>query len=59
MSPLLIYDLFLGGQYVLEGDGLLIKGVTRDNAGVYTCRARVAETGELEERDIIVDVSSG
>ena len=35
----------------------MIKGVTRKNAGTYTCRARVPQTGELEERDVRLDVS--
>jgi len=48
---------FLGDQYVIESDGLVIQNVNRDNAGTYTCRARVPETGELEERDIQLDVS--
>jgi hypothetical protein len=47
----------LGDQYVIESDGLVIQNVNRDNAGTYTCRARVPETGELEERDIQLDVS--
>jgi Immunoglobulin I-set domain len=47
-----------GDQYVIESDGLVIQNVNRDNAGTYTCRARVPETGELEERDIQLDVST-
>ena len=47
-----------GEQYVIESDGLLIKDVTKKNAGTFTCRARVPQTGELEERDIRLDVSS-
>ena len=46
-----------GDQYVIESDGLLIKGVSRANAGIFTCRARVPQTGELEEKDIRLDVS--
>ena len=46
-----------GDQYVIESDGLLIKDVTKKNAGTFTCRARVPQTGELEERDIRLDVS--
>ena len=42
---------------MIESDGLLIKEVTRKNAGTYTCRARVPQTGELEERDVRLDVS--
>jgi len=45
-----------GDQYVIESDGLLIKDVTKKNAGTFTCRARVPQTGELEERDIRLDV---
>jgi len=45
-----------GDQFVIESDGLLIKEVDKENSGTYTCRARVAETGELEERDIVLDV---
>ena len=48
----------LGDQYVIESDGLVIQNVNRDNAGTYTCRARVPDTGELEERDIQLDVST-
>ena len=52
------YDRWCAGdQYVIESDGLLIKAVTRKNAGTYTCRARVPQTGELEERDVRLDVS--
>ncbi len=43
---------------MIESDGLVIQNVNRDNAGTYTCRARVPETGELEERDIQLDVST-
>ena len=42
---------------MIESDGLVIQNVNRDNAGTYTCRARVPDTGELEERDIQLDVS--
>jgi hypothetical protein len=52
-----MFSSFLGDQYVIESDGLVIQNVNRDNAGTYTCRARVPETGELEERDIQLDVS--
>lgn len=41
---------------MIETDGLLIKNVDYDDAGTYTCRARVLETGSLEERDIKLEV---
>ena len=41
---------------MVEGDGLLIKEVISEDAGTYTCRARVAETGTLQERDIKMEV---
>ena len=46
----------IGDRYVIETDGLLIKGVDYNDAGTYTCRARVLETGSLEERDIKLEV---
>ena len=49
--------LFVGDRYVIETDGLLIKNVDYNDAGTYTCRARVMETGSLEERDIKLEVN--
>ena len=48
--------LYLGSRFVIESDGLVVQGVRKDDGGVYTCRARVPETGELEERDIQLEV---
>ena len=47
-----------GSRYVVETDGLLIKAVQKTDGGTYTCRARVPHTGELEERDIQLDVGT-
>ncbi len=47
---------FSGNRYVVETDGLLIKNVVQSDASTYTCRARVLETGSLEERDIKLEV---
>ena len=47
-----------GSQYVIETEGLVIKSVQKSDSGTYTCRARVPQTGELEERHIQLDVSS-
>ncbi len=41
---------------MIETDGLLLKRATPSDAGTYTCRARVLETGSLEERDIKMEV---
>ena len=45
---------FAGPQYV--SDGLVVLAVSRHSAGTYTCRARVPQTGELEERDLRLEV---
>ena len=45
-----------GDRYVIEPDGLIIKSVRKTDGGTYTCRARVPHTGELEERDIRLEV---
>ena len=47
-----------GDRYVIEPDGLTIKSVRKIDGGTYTCRARVPHTGELEERDISLEVTT-
>ncbi|XP_011499152.1 PREDICTED: fasciclin-2 [Ceratosolen solmsi marchali] len=43
-------------HYVIETHALKIKNVKESDDGVYTCRASVTETGELQERTIRVEV---
>lgn len=43
-------------KYVLNNNGLLIKNVQESDDGIYTCRAAVIQTGELQERNIRLDV---
>ena len=38
-------------------EGLLIRNVSRQDEGGYICRARVSETGQLEERVIQLEVN--
>ncbi len=52
----IVIVILAGDRYVIESDGLLIKNVDYNDAGTYTCRARVMETGSLEERDIKLEV---
>jgi hypothetical protein len=40
----------------MTSDGLLIRNVSRQDAGGFICRARVAETGQLEEKIIQLEV---
>ena len=54
--------LFLAGKsskYSKTPAGLGIENVSRSDRGVYICRARVANTGQMEERKIGVEVSGG
>ncbi|KAH8420233.1 hypothetical protein KR009_007698 [Drosophila setifemur] len=45
-----------GEKYVVQTNGLMIRGVEESDEGIYTCRAAVIETGELLERTIRVEV---
>ena len=45
-----------GTKYEKTEEGLLIRNVSRQDGGGYICRARVAETGQLEERKIQLEV---
>ena len=40
----------------MTSEGLLIRNVSRQDEGGFICRARVAETGQLEERIIQLEV---
>ncbi|XP_021704152.1 fasciclin-2 isoform X4 [Aedes aegypti] len=44
------------GRYVIENRGLLIRNVSENDDGLYTCRAAVISTGELAKRVIRVEV---
>ena len=46
-----------GRKYSKTESGLRILNVSRSDRGVYICRARVANTGQMEERDIRLEVS--
>lgn len=44
-------------KYVLEnGRGLMVKNISLQDSGVYTCRAEVDTDGRYGERKIIVNV---
>ncbi|XP_051157515.1 fasciclin-2 isoform X2 [Leptopilina boulardi] len=43
-------------HYIIETHSLKLKKVTELDDGIYTCRAFVATTGELKERNIRVEV---
>ncbi len=40
----------------MDKDGVVIRGVTEDDEGIYTCRVRVTSMGTVEERHIQVEV---
>lgn len=46
----------VGARYSQVADGLMIKNITQDDNGVYTCRATVDEEGRVDERRILVEV---
>lgn len=45
-----------GNRYVKDIDGLLIQNVTAEDDGIYKCRAIVIDTGNIQDRDIRVEV---
>ncbi|XP_077291454.1 neural cell adhesion molecule fasciclin 2 [Arctopsyche grandis] len=51
-------QIAIGGRYLPEPKGLLIKNVQESDDGIYTCRAGVILTGELAERNIRLEVHS-
>ncbi|KAK2709781.1 hypothetical protein QYM36_013450 [Artemia franciscana] len=44
-------------QYLPQGNGLLIRNVSREDAGIFTCRANVELTAEFSEKRISLKVS--
>ncbi len=47
-----------GGRFLPTSEGLVIKRVKEGDAGLFTCRATALATGEMEERDIELQVMS-
>lgn len=47
-----------GGRFLPTSEGLVIKRVKEEDAGLFTCRATALATGEMEERDIELQVTS-
>ncbi|CAI6366710.1 unnamed protein product [Macrosiphum euphorbiae] len=45
-----------GNGFVKDIDGLLIQNVTAEDDGLYKCRAIVLDTGNIQDRDIRVEV---
>lgn len=43
-------------HYVMDKDGVVIRGVTEQDEGVYTCRVRVVSMGTIEERQVQLQV---
>jgi len=48
--------LYSGSRYTQMNYGLLIRSITDDDNGIYTCAAEVQATGALKQRDIEVIV---
>ncbi|XP_065563169.1 fasciclin-2-like isoform X3 [Artemia franciscana] len=43
-------------KYLPQSDGILIRNVSREDAGIFTCRASVELTGDLSEKKIILKI---
>ena len=57
MKPLCIHFFSSPDEHhIIQQDGVLIRGVEESDEGVYRCRARVADLGTLDSRDIQVQV---
>ena len=42
--------------YIITDDALIISNVSADHRGEYICRARVSQTGQMEEKRIRLQV---